>query len=167
MQDYQDDYLKTDVLLLVDVFENFRKICMQNYGLDAVQFYSTPGLSFQACLKMTDVKLDLFTDPDMHLFVENNIRGGVSVISYRYAKANNCYTEDGLDATQDPSYICYLDANNLYGFAMSQLLPTGNSPEEINDLDVTNVPDDDPTGYILEVDLEYHRVSTNSTIIIH
>ena len=159
MQDYHDAYLKTDVVLLADVFENFRKMCMENYGLDPAHFYTTPGLSFQACLKMTGVKLDLFTDPDMHLFVENNIRGGVSVISNRHAKANNSYTEDGLDTTRDTSYICYLDANNLYGYAMSQPLPTGNfrflSPKEIDELNVANVPDDNPTGYILEVDLEY------------
>ena len=76
--------------------------------------------------KNVRVKLDFFTDPDMHLFVENNIRGGVSVVTNRYAKANNSYTEDGVDETESPSYICYLDANNLYGYAMSQPLPTSN-----------------------------------------
>ena len=110
---------------------------------------------------MSGVKLDLFTDPDMHLFIENNIRGGVSVVSNRYAKANNSYTEDGADEIQPPSYICYLDANNLYGYAMSQPLPTTNfrlmSDDDIRDLDITNVQDDSPTGYILEVDLEYPR----------
>ena len=107
---------------------------------------------------MTGVKLDLFTDPEKHLFVENNIRGGVSMISNRYAKANNKYTEDGLDATEPISFVSYLDANNLYGYAMSQPLPTGNfrflSDQEIHDIDILNVPDDHPTGYILEVDLE-------------
>ena len=67
-------------------------MCLQNYGLDPAHFYTSPGMSFQACLKMSGVKLDLFTDPDMHLFIENNIRGGVSVISNRYVKANNSYT---------------------------------------------------------------------------
>jgi len=159
LKDYHDAYLKTDVLLLADVFQNFREMCMKNYGLDPAHFYTTPGLSFQACLKMSGVKLDLFTDPDMHLFIENNIRGGVSVVSHRHAKANNSYTEDGLDQSKPPSYIAYLDANNLYGYAMSQPLPTSNfrfmSDDEINDFDVTTVPDDNPTGYILEVDLEY------------
>ena len=159
MKDYHDAYLKTDVLLLADVFENFREMCMKNYGLDPAHFYTTPGLSFQACLKMSGVKLDLFTDPDMHLFIENNIRGGVSVVTHRYAKANNSYTEDGLDDSLPPSYICYLDANNLYGYAMSQPLPTSDfrflSDDEINGFDVTTVPDDSPTGYILEVDMEY------------
>ena len=159
MKDFHDAYLTTDVLLLADVFENFRSICMQNYGLDPAHFYTTPGLSFQACLKMTGVKLDLFSDPEKHLFVENNIRGGVSVISNRYAKANNKYTDDGHDSTRPTSFISYLDANNLYGYAMSQPLPTGNfrflTEDEIKHLDILNVPDDHPTGYILEVDMEY------------
>ena len=68
MKDYHDAYLKTYVLLLADVFENFREMCLKNYGLDPAHFYTTPGMSFQACLKMSGVKLDLFTDPDMHLF---------------------------------------------------------------------------------------------------
>ena len=159
MKDFHDAYLSTDVLLLADVFEHFRLICMQNYGLEPAHFYTTSGLSFQACLKMTGVKLDLFTDPDKHLFIENSIRGGVSMISNRYAKANNKYTEDGLDLTRPSSFISYLDANNLYGYAMSQPLPTGNfrflTENEIENLDILSVPDDHPTGYILEVDLEY------------
>ena len=160
LQDYHDAYLKIDVVLLADVFESFRNMCLTNYGLDPAHFYTTPGLSFQACLKMTDVKLELFTDPEMHLFVENNIKGGVSVISQRYAEANNKYTDDGLQDTSQPtSYIFHVDANNLYGYAMSQPLPTSEfrflSPEEIDALDITDVPDDHHTGYILEVDLEY------------
>jgi len=69
LRDYHDAYLKTVVLLLTDVFENFREMCLKNYGLDPAHFYTTPGMSFQACLKMSGVKLDLLTDPDMHLFV--------------------------------------------------------------------------------------------------
>ena len=158
MRDYHDAYLLTDTLLLADTFENFRTVNVNNYSLDPAHFYTTPGLSFQACLKMTNAKLDLFTDPDMHLFIENNIRGGVSMISNRYAKANNAYVGEP-DDTEPTSFICYLDANNLYGFAMSQPLPTSGfkflSQEEIDDLRVMDVPDDGPTGYILEVDLCY------------
>ena len=159
MKDFHDAYLTTDVLLLADVFENFRSICMHNYGLDPAHFYTTPGLSFQACLKMTGTKLGLFTDPEKHMFIENNIKGGVSMISNRYAKANNKYTDDRLDSTRSTSFVSYLDANNLYGYAMSQPLPTGNfrflTEDEIEHLDILNVPDDYPMGYILEVDMEY------------
>jgi len=161
MRDYHDAYLKTDVLLLADTFEHFRSVCMQNYDLDPAHFYTTPGLSFQACLKMTGAKLDLFTDPEMHLFVENSIRGGISMISNRYATANNKYTEDGPDPTRPTTFLSYLDANNLYGYAMTQPLPTGNfrflTEDEITYLqdNIQNVPDDNPTGYILEVDMEY------------
>jgi len=159
MKDFHDAYLTTDVLLLADVFENIRCICMQKYGLDPAHFYTTPGLSFQACLKMTGAKLDLFMDPEKHLFIENNIRGGISVIANRYAKANNKYTDDQLDSTLPTSFINYIDANNLYGYAMSQPLPTGNfiflTEDEIVRLDILNVPDDHPTGYILEVDMDY------------
>ena len=159
MKDYHDAYLKNDVLLLADVYENFRTMCLKSYGLDPAHFYTTPGLSFQACLKMTGVKLDLFTDADMHLFLENSLRGGVSVISSRYAKADNSYTNDGVDETLPASYIAYLDANNLYGHAMSQSLPTSGfrflSDVEIDNLDILNIPDDHDKGYILEVDLHY------------
>jgi len=96
---------------------------------------------------MSSVKLDPFTDPAMHSFIENNIRGGVSAVSNRYAKANNSYTGDGLDETQHPSYVCYLDANNLCGYAMSQPQPTSNfrfvRENEIRYLDITNIPDDE------------------------
>ena len=137
---------------------------MKNYGLNPPHFYTTHGLSFQACLKMMGVQLDLFTDPDKHLFIENNIRGGELMISNRYAKANNKYTKDGLDEKSPNMFLSYLNANNLYGYAMSQPLPTGNfrflTEKEITDLEIMNVPDDNPTGYILEVDL---RVSGSFT----
>ena len=162
MKDFHDAYLMTDVLLLADVYENFRSICIKNYGLDPAHFYTTPDLSFQACLKITGVRLDLFTDPEKHLFIENNIRGGVSMISNRYAKANNKYTEDGIDSTRSTSFISYLDANNLYGYAMSQPLPTGDfrflTEDEIDKLDILNVPDDHLGGR-LGISALYTRTS--------
>jgi len=88
---------------------------MNNYGLDPAHFYTTPGISFQACLKMTGVRLQLFSEPEMHLFVENSIRGGVSVISHLHAVANNDYTCEDVNETEQNSFIFLSDANNLYG----------------------------------------------------
>ena len=82
--EYHDVYLLTDVLLLADVFEEFRRTCLRSYELDPVHFYTSPGLSWKAALKMTKVKIDLLTDIDQHLFVEEGIRGGVAMISQRY-----------------------------------------------------------------------------------
>lgn len=113
----------SDVLLLADVFENFRSLCLEYYDLDPAHFYTSPGLAWQACLKMTNVKLELLTDIDMYLFVEQGLRGGISTISNHYARANNPYLP-GYNNTEPNSYITYLDANNLYGWAMSQALPT-------------------------------------------
>ena len=87
--DYHDLYVATDVLLLADVFENFRKVCQQKYGLDPGHYYSARGLSWDALLKKTGVKLELLTDMDMCLFIEREMRGGISMVSKRYAKANN------------------------------------------------------------------------------
>ena len=112
--DYHDLYVQTDTLLLADVFEKFRKVCQEKYGLDPVHYYSAPGLSWDALLKKTGVELELLTDLDMHLFIERGMRGGISMASKRYAKANNLLVE-GYDPTQPTNYITYLDANNLYG----------------------------------------------------
>ncbi|CAB3991165.1 uncharacterized transposon-derived [Paramuricea clavata] len=91
MRDYHDLYLKTDVLLLADVMENFRKVCKTNYGLDPLWYYTAPGLAWDAALKLTEVELELISDPDMYLFIDKGIRGGISTITKRYAKANNKY----------------------------------------------------------------------------
>ena len=160
MGDYHDLYLKSDVLLLADVFENFRNVCLKAYNLDPCHFYTSPGLAWQACLKMTVVELELLTDPDMYLFFEEGLRGGISMISNRFSKANNPYVPD-YDPDQDSSYVMYLDANNLYGWAMSQPLPTGEfdwlNEVEISNLDITQITDDSEEGYILEVDLKYPK----------
>ena len=156
--DYSDLYCRTDVLLLADVFENFRKTCMQHYKLDPANYYTSPGLSWDALLKKTKIELELLSDYDMHLFIERGLRGGISMVSTRYAKANNPKTPD-YDQSKPNSYIMYLDANNLYGWAMSQPLPTHNFEwvpdcEELSSKILTH-PDCDSKGYILEVDLEY------------
>jgi hypothetical protein len=107
---------------------------------------------------MTNVSLELFTDPDMHLFIERGLRGGISMISQRYAKANNPYVEE-YDPSKPNNYLIYLDANNLYGWSMSQALPTHGfrwlSRQEINVLDILEIRDNSEDGYILSVDLEY------------
>jgi hypothetical protein len=115
--DYHNLYLKSDVLLLADVIENFRNMCFTNYGLDFEYYYTAPGLSFDAMLKYTKVELELFTDVEMYEFIEKGIRGGLSQISTRYAKANNKYMI-GYDPNKQDTYILYVDANNLYGWAM-------------------------------------------------
>ncbi len=161
MGDYHDLYLKTDVLLLADVFENFRKICKNNYGLEPTKYLTAPGLSWDAMMLMTNIKLEPIIDIDMYNFIEKGIRGGISVISHRYAKANNKYLDD-YDSKKEDSYITYLDANNLYGWAMSQSLPTDNIEWVPNDElptneQIINSQENDKCGYILEVDLEYPK----------
>lgn len=153
MSDYSDLYLKTDVLLLTDIFENFRDICIKNYELDPTHYYTAPGLSWDAMLKHTGISLDLFTDFDKISFIKSGIRGGVVHCSNRYARANNKYMLD-YDSSHPDTYLEYLDANNLYGWAMSQYLPTGNFEWVHNDINF-NISTSSDYGYILEVDLEY------------
>ena len=111
---YHHLYGQSDTLLLADVFENFRNMCLDIYGLDPAYFVSAPGLAWQACLKKTEVKLELLTDYDMILMIEKGIRGGICQATHRYAKANNKYMKN-YNKNIESSYIEYLDVNNLYG----------------------------------------------------
>ena len=158
--DYSDVYLNSDVLILADVFEKFRDVCIATYDLDPCQFFTAPALSFCAALKNTDVQLELLTDLDMIHFIKHGIRGGVSQCSVRKAVANNKFMPNYI-ASKPTSYLMYLDATNLYGAAMSQYLPTGNfkwlSDSEIKDLKIENIDKNSSTGYIYEVDLDYPR----------
>ena len=120
--EYHDSYVQSDTLLLADVFENFRNMCIKVYELDTAHFLTAPGLAWQACLKKADVKLELLTDFDMLLMVEEGIIGRICHVVHRYVKANNKYMKN-YDKKEESSYIQYLDANNLYGWAMSQKLP--------------------------------------------
>ena len=122
MGKYHDLYLKSDVLLLADVFESFRKTCLQYYKLDPCHYFTSPGLSWDAMLKMTNIKLELMTDVDMFQFIEKGMHGGVSYIANQYGKANNKYMKE-YDEKAPSKYIMYLDTNNLYGWAMCQYLP--------------------------------------------
>ena len=120
--DYHDLYVECDTLLLADVFENFKDKCIDIYGLDPVHFLSAPGLTWQPCLKKTRVELELLTDIDMLWMVENGIRGGMCQAMHRYTKANKTYMKN-YDINIESSYLMYLDANNLYEWAMSHKLP--------------------------------------------
>ena len=159
-KDYHELYNETDVLLLADVFENFRDLCLKIYGLDPVYYFTAPGLAWDACLKITDIDLELLSDDDMLLMFEKGIRGGISIISNRYGEANNKYMGRGFNKNKPSKYLMYLDANNLYGCAMSEKLPThgfkwltGGEIEKIyeNRHNLNKIP------CILEVDLEYPK----------
>ena len=160
MDEYHNLYLKSDILLLADVFENFRKTCIQYYKLDPANYFSSPGLSWDAMLKMTNIQLELMTDIDMFQFIEKGMRGGISYIANRYGKANNKYMKE-YDENKPSKYIMYLDANNLYGWAMSQYLPTGGfkwlTEKHINKINLAQYNEDSNKGLLIEVDLEYPK----------
>ncbi|XP_047035542.1 uncharacterized protein LOC124641502 isoform X1 [Helicoverpa zea] len=155
---YNDLYLKSDVLLLCDIFEKFRQMCLKYYKLDPAHYVSSPGLSWDAMLLYTGVQLDLISDLEIYELLENGIRGGLAQCSLRYAKSNNKYLPD-YDVTEPSSFLIYLDANNLYGHAMTKKMPISNfyllNENEISKFDLFNVADDADYGYILEVDLCY------------
>ena len=123
-RDYHNIYNIADVLILADVFENFRDVCNENYGIVPAHHYTAPGLAWDAALKKTKIELELLSDYDMLLMIQKGIRGGISMISNRYGVANNKYMNEMYDKSKESTYIQYLDANNLYGWAMSKPLPT-------------------------------------------
>ena len=106
--DYQDLYLRTDVILLANVFETFRDTCLEHYKLDPAHFYTSPGLAWKACLRKTRVRLELLTDPDMLLMFECGIRGGITQAVHRYASANNPYMGSKFNLSKESSYLQYL-----------------------------------------------------------
>ena len=119
---YYDLYLKADVLLLTDVFEKFIDVCSEYYGLDLYHYFSSPGLSWDAMLKMNGVELEVISEVDMYLLVEKGVRDGISYIGKRYSKANNKYMKS-YDDSKSSKFVTYLDTNNLYGWTSSQYLP--------------------------------------------
>ena len=165
MREYHDLYLRTDVLLLADVMQAFRTMCLEYYALDPWRYCTVPGLTWDAGLKMTGVRLALVEDIDTHLFIESGMRGGVSVISQRYAKAS---ADDDVDEEGRRDHLMYYDANNLYGHAMVQYLPTGefvmeneaeiekrNSNLSETVAEIMDIAPDATRGCALEVDLEF------------
>ena len=149
--EYHDLYVQCDTFLLADVFENFRNKCIEIYELDPAHFLSAPGLAWQACLKKTKVKLELLTDIDMLLMVEKGTRGGICQAIHRYAKANNKYMKN-YDKDIISSYLMYLDANNLYGWAMSQKLPVNGfkwvkNLSKFNEILIRNYDENSDKGY--------------------
>ena len=163
LEDYHDLYLRTDMVLLANVYEAFRHTCLRHYKLDPAHFYTSPGLAWKACLKCTGIKLELLTDPDMLLMFEGGIRGGITQAVRKYASATNKYMGDRFDLKSESSYLQYLDGNNLYGWAMSQPLPTGGfkwtdvNPNEIYELATRTDKD-----YLLKVDVSYPKELHNS-----
>ena len=159
--DYHDLYVQSDTLLLADVINNFRDICIKEYELDPANFLSLPGLAWQACLMKTNIELELLTNYDMLLMVEEGIRGGICHPIHRHAKANNKYMKN-YNNNEESSYILYLGANNLYGWAMSKKLPVNGfkwfDNDKINEEFIKNYNESVKKGYILEEDVKYPKI---------
>ena len=157
MEEYHDLYLKTDVLLLADVFENFRKVCQKRYESDPAHYYTTPGLTWDAMLKLTEVELELLNDLNMLQMIERGMRGGNSNAFCRFSQANNKYVKDFDESQPSKFIITYLDANNLYGWAMSKGLPVGGFRwlDWNEAVEWERTVETEGVGYFLEVDLEY------------
>ena len=156
--EYHDLYLMTDVYLLTDVFENFRDMCLNYYGLDPAYYVTLPNYSWNVFLYMTGARLEQIHNRDMYEMIENGLRGGMTQCIYKKVEANNKYMKEQYDETKPSSYISYLDANNLYGLAMCKKLPYDNFQwhyTQITEKKVMKYTDEDEVGYILEVDLEY------------
>ena len=151
MKDYHNLYNLSDVLLLADIFENFRTNCMNHYGLDPAWYFSVPGLAWDAILKITKVQFELVSDPGMLLMIESGIRRGIATISHRHAKANNEYMGAKFDPVKESKFISYLDTNNLYSWAMSKQLPTSGFEWMTDD----ELDDWKHLSCILEVELDY------------
>jgi hypothetical protein len=143
---------------LADIFENFRNTCFKHYGLDSAQYITAPSFSWDAMLKYTKVQLELLTEIDMLHFFKKGIRGGVSTCVKRWCHANNKFLPQ-YNLLEPSSFILYLDATNLYGYAMKQYLPTGSfewlTRNEIENFNLNELSDTSDFGYVLEVDLIY------------
>ena len=156
--EYHDLYLMTDVYLLTDVFENFREMCLNYYGLDPAHYITLPNFAWSAFLAMTGVRLQQIHNRDMYEMIEKGLRGGMTQCSYKKVEANNKYMNETYDENKPSSFISYFDANNLYGLAMTKKLPYDSLKWDysfLTDKKILNYDEDSDEGYILEVDLQY------------
>ena len=156
-----DLHVHCDTILLEDVFESFRNLCLNTYKLDPAYFLSLPRLAWQACLKHSGIRLELISDIDMLLMFEKGIRGGICHSVFRHAKANNKYMKD-YDEKKEPSFLIYTDYNNLYGIAMSEKLPVDGFVwvEDISEVDencIKHFDEDSDVGYFIEADIKYPK----------
>ena len=163
--EYHDLYVQTDTSLLADVYGKVRNKCIEIYGLNPY-FLSAPGLAWQTCLKKTEVKLELLTDINMLLMIEDGIRGGICQSVHRHAKTNNKYMKN-YNKSIESSYLMYLDANNFYGRGMSKKLPINgfkweNDLSRFNETFIKNYNENSDVGYFLEVDIKYPKQLWNS-----
>ena len=159
--EYHDLYVQSDTLLLVDVFDKFRNICMQIYQLDRAHFLSATGLAWLAGPKKKRVKLELLTDIDMLLIIEYGIRGGICQSIHRYAEVNNKYRKN-YNKNKKSLYLRYLDANNLYGWGMCKKSPISkfkwtDDLSKYTENFIRNYDENSDWGGILEVDIEYPK----------
>ena len=158
MGEYHDLYLRTDVLLLADMFEDFRNLCMKYYGLDPACYMTLPKFAWDAMLKNINITLDLVHDQDMYEMIEKGKTGGVCQVSSKYVKANNKYMKSYNQGIIS-SYLFYLDANSSYGLAMCMKLPYV-SLKWSNDIKTTDDVmkyEDNDVGYFPDVDLHYPK----------
>ena len=156
------------MVLLENIFEAFRDTCLWHYTLDPAHFYTSPRLAWRACLKHTGIKLELLTYPNMLLMFDRGIRGGITQVVRKYASANNGYMGDRFDPKSESSYLQYLDTNNLYGWAMSQPLPSeGFKWVDVNHNEISELATRTDKGYLLEVDVSYPKELHNHIMTSH
>ena len=159
--EYHDLYIQSDTILLADVFESSRNLCLSTYKLDPAYFLSLSGLTWKAYLKHSGINLELISDIDMLLMLEEGIRGGICQSVFRNAKANNKYMID-YDEKIESYFLIYTDYNNLYGKAMSEKLPVDGFEwvEDISEIDenfIKNYDEDSNVGYFIKADIEYPK----------
>ena len=166
--EYHDLYLRTDVILLENVFEKFRETSLAHYGLDPAHFYTLPRLAWKACLKKTKIKLKLLSDSNVLLMFERGIQGGITQAIHKYASVNNKYMGGDYNPNKESKYLQYLGTNNLYGWAMSQpLLVGGFEWVDIDPTEIHNLANQRDKECLLEVDVRYPKELHDSHNDLH